>query len=88
MMKGNPNALSFEELVSIFLQEDQSMQNRSIMHVAYQVLLLVKRARVKEALLLVRKNLEMLRIQRMTIKMRRRQKNRKYFASIVRQLTI
>ena len=36
MMKGNPNALSFEELVSVLLQEDQSRQNRSIMRVADQ----------------------------------------------------
>ena len=36
MMKGNPNAMSFEELVSIFLQEDQSRKNRSIMRVADQ----------------------------------------------------
>ena len=36
MMKGNPNALSFEELVSILLQEDQSRQNRNTMHVADQ----------------------------------------------------
>ena len=36
MMKGNPNALSFEELVSILLQEDQSRQNRNTMRVADQ----------------------------------------------------
>ena len=36
MMKGNPNSLSFEELVSILLQEDQSRQNRNIMRVADQ----------------------------------------------------
>ena len=36
MMKGNPNALSFEELVSVFLQEDQSRQNTNIMRVADQ----------------------------------------------------
>ena len=36
MMKGNANALSFEELVSILLQEDQSRQNRNIMRVADQ----------------------------------------------------
>ena len=36
MMKGNPNALSFEELVSVLLQEDQSRQNRSIMCVVDQ----------------------------------------------------
>ena len=36
MMKGNPNALSFEELVFVLLQEDQSRQNRSIMRVADQ----------------------------------------------------
>ena len=34
MMKGDPNALLFEDLVTILLQEDQSRQNRSIMHVA------------------------------------------------------
>ena len=33
MMKGNPNALSFEELVYVLLQEDQSRQNRSAMRV-------------------------------------------------------
>ena len=37
MMKGNPNALSFEELVPVLLQEDQS--NRSIMCVADQAFL-------------------------------------------------
>ena len=36
MMKGNPNALSFEELVSILLQEDQSRQNRNTMRIADQ----------------------------------------------------
>ena len=36
MMKGNPNALSFEELVFVLLQEDQSRQNRSNMRVADQ----------------------------------------------------
>ena len=36
MMKGNPNALSFEESVSILLQEDQSRQNRNTMRVADQ----------------------------------------------------
>ena len=36
MMKGNPNALSFEELVFVLLQEDQSRQNRNIMRVANQ----------------------------------------------------
>ena len=39
MMKGNPNALSFEELVSVLLQEDQSRQNRSIMRVVDQAFL-------------------------------------------------
>ena len=38
-MKGNPNALAFEELVSVLLQEDQSRQNRSIMSVADQAFL-------------------------------------------------
>ena len=36
MMKGNPNALSFEELVSVLLREDQSRQNRYNMSVADQ----------------------------------------------------
>ena len=36
MMKGNPNALLFEELVSVLLQEEQSRQNRNIMRVADQ----------------------------------------------------
>ena len=31
MMKGSSNALSFEELVFVLLQEDQSRQNMSIM---------------------------------------------------------
>ena len=39
MMKSNPNALSFEELVSVLLQEDQFMQNKSIMRVADQAFL-------------------------------------------------
>ena len=36
MMKGDPNALSFEELVSILLQEDQLRPNRNTMCVANQ----------------------------------------------------
>ena len=57
-MKGNPNSLSFEELVSVLLQEDQSRQNRSNMRVAeIKLLLLVRRARVKKVLLLVSRNL-------------------------------
>ena len=37
MMKGNPNALSFEELVSILLlQEDQSRQNMNTMRIVDQ----------------------------------------------------
>lgn len=36
VMKGNPNAFSFKELIFVLLQEDQSRQNRSIMHVADQ----------------------------------------------------
>ena len=39
MMKGNPNVVLFEELVSVLLQEDQSRQNRSIMRVADQAFL-------------------------------------------------
>ena len=35
-MKGNPNALSFEELVFVLLQEDQLRQNKNIMRVADQ----------------------------------------------------
>ena len=50
MMKGNPNALSFEELVSILLQEDQSRQNRNIMRVADHLFGLVKRGKEKLAL--------------------------------------
>lgn len=33
MMKGNPNALTSEKLVSVLLQEEKSMQNKSIMRV-------------------------------------------------------
>ena len=33
IVEGNPDALSFEELVSVLLQEDRSRQNRSIVHV-------------------------------------------------------
>ena len=29
MMKGNPNALKFDELITVLLQEEQSRQNRS-----------------------------------------------------------
>jgi transposase InsO family protein len=47
MMKGNPNALSFEELVSVLLQEDQSRQNRSIMRVADQAFLTSQKGKGK-----------------------------------------
>ena len=47
MMKGNPNALSFEELVSVLLQEDQSRQNRSIMRVADQAFLASQKGKGK-----------------------------------------
>ena len=47
MMKGNPNALSFEELVSVLLQEDQSRQNRSIMRVADQAFVASQRGKKK-----------------------------------------
>ena len=47
MMKGNPNALSFEELVSVLLQEDQSRQNRSIMRVANQAFLVSQKGKGK-----------------------------------------
>ena len=47
MMKGNPNALSFEELVSILLQEDQSRQNRSIMCVADEAFLASQKGKGK-----------------------------------------
>ena len=47
MMKGNHNALSFEELVSVLLQEDQSRQNRSIMCVAYQAFLASQKGKGK-----------------------------------------
>jgi len=36
MMKDNPNALLFEELVSVLLQEEKSRQNRNIMCIADQ----------------------------------------------------
>jgi len=36
MMKGNPNALLFEEMVSVLLQEEESRQNKNIMRVADQ----------------------------------------------------
>ena len=36
MMKGNQNALLFEELVFVLLQEEQSRQNRNIMRIADQ----------------------------------------------------
>ena len=74
MMKGNPNALSFEELVSVLLQEDQSRQYRSIMRVADQDFIASQKSKGQEALLLVSKNMQMLRIQRRKMtKMRRRQ---------------
>ena len=47
MMKGNPNALSFEELVFALLQEDQSRQNRSIMRVADQAFLASQKGKGK-----------------------------------------
>ena len=47
MMKGNPNALSFEELVSFLLQEDQSRQNRSIMRVADQAFVASQKSKNK-----------------------------------------
>ena len=31
LMKGNPNAINFDELMDILLQEEQSRQNRSSM---------------------------------------------------------
>ena len=49
MMKGDPNALLFEELVSILLQEDQSRQNRSIMRVADQAFVASQRGKGKAA---------------------------------------
>ena len=47
MMKGNPNALAFEELVFVLLQEDQSRQNRSIMRVADQAFIANQKSRNK-----------------------------------------
>ena len=47
MMKGNPNALSFEELVSVLLQEDQSRQNRNIMRVADQAFMASQKGKGK-----------------------------------------
>ena len=47
MMKGNPNALSFEELGFILLQEDQSRQNTSIMRVADQAFVASQRGKNK-----------------------------------------
>ena len=49
MMKGDPNALLFEELVTILLQEDQSRQNRSIMRVADQAFIASQRGKGKAA---------------------------------------
>ena len=49
MMKGNPNALSFQELVSVLLQEDQSRQNRSIMRVADQAFVASQRGKNKDS---------------------------------------
>ena len=34
MMKGNPNALKFDELITVLLQEEKSRQNRSNICVA------------------------------------------------------
>ena len=36
MMKGNPNAQKFDELITVLLQEEQSRQNRSNIRVADQ----------------------------------------------------
>ena len=47
MMKGNPNALSFEELVSILLQKDQSRQNKNIMCVADQAFMASQKGKGK-----------------------------------------
>ena len=47
MMKGNPNALSFEDLVSILLQEHQSRQNKNIMHVADQAFMASQKGKGK-----------------------------------------
>ena len=47
MMKGNPNALSFEELVSVLLQEDQCRQKMSNVRVADQAFLASQKGRGK-----------------------------------------
>ena len=47
MMKGNPNALSCEELVFALLQEDQFRRNKSIMRVAEQAFLCSQKGKVK-----------------------------------------
>ena len=49
MMKSDPNALLFEEVVSILLQEDQSRKNRSIMRVANQDFIASQRGKGKAA---------------------------------------
>ena len=49
MMKGDPNVLLFEDLVSILLQEDQSRQNRSIMRIADQAFVASQRGKGKVA---------------------------------------
>ena len=46
-MKGNPNAIKFEELMAILLQEEQSRQNRSNMCVADEAFMASQRGKAK-----------------------------------------
>ncbi|MDM1534572.1 hypothetical protein, partial [Myroides marinus] len=47
MMKGNPNALTFDELVSVLLQEEQSRQNRTVMRIGDQAFAASQRGKGK-----------------------------------------
>ena len=47
LMKGNPNAIKFEELMAILLQEEQSRKNRSNMRVADQAFMAGQRGKAK-----------------------------------------
>ena len=85
MMKGDPNALLFEELVSILLQEDQSRQNRSIMRVADQAFVASQRGKGKAASSYSKPKLQVLVQQRRLIRMRRRLR-RSCDVTIVRHL--
>ena len=47
MMKGNPNALKFDELITVLLQEEQSRQKRSNIRVADQAFIANQRGKGK-----------------------------------------